>query len=140
MDSKWEQVVISWMNKKPVEYQIEPDGTTEIVARDDFQIIELEKLLLDQAIIPKFICGNDELYTLLLRRMQLQLMYSVSVPERCQGLNFSHRMNGRQLILGEIRDRIGRNMKELEHKTGVNIKHYWKLAETEKKSKEAKQL
>jgi hypothetical protein len=132
MASKWEQVVISWMNKKPVEYQIEPDDTTEVVARDDFQIVELEKLLLDKNIIPKYLCGNAELYTLLLRRMQLQLIYSVSVPERPMRCDFGYQMNGRNLIIGEIQNSIGKAMKELEHKTGVNLNHYWKIVSEEK--------
>jgi hypothetical protein len=44
MDPKWEQVLISWMSGKSVEYQIVPDGTTKVIARDDFQIVELEKI------------------------------------------------------------------------------------------------
>jgi hypothetical protein len=123
MDSKWEQVVISWMNGKPVEYQIEPDGTTEVVARDDFQIIELEKLLLNKAIIPKFLCGNAELHTVLLRRMQLQLIYSVSVPQRPQSCTFSYRMNGRSMILSEIQCSLDKAMKELEHKTEILLEN-----------------
>jgi hypothetical protein len=67
MDSKWEQVLISWMSGKSVEYQLVPDGTTEVIPRDDFQIVELEKLLLDKGLIPKFLCGNNELYMVLLR-------------------------------------------------------------------------
>jgi hypothetical protein len=88
MEPKWTQVLISWMCGKSFEYQIVPDGTAEVIARDDFQITELEKLLLDKGFIPEYLCGNNELYMVLLRRMQLQLIYSVSVPQRIHHLIF----------------------------------------------------
>ena len=135
MDSKWEQVLISWMSGKSVEYQLVPDGTTEVIPRDDFQIVELEKLLLDKGLIPKFLCGNNELYMVLLRRMQLQLIYSVTVPQRVESPhNFSGLLNSRRLIRGEIRSGLDRATRELEHKTGVNLTCYWKIAENEKKA------
>ena len=64
--SKWEQVLVSWMNGKSVEFQIVPDGTTEVLPRDDFQIVELENLLVDQALIPAYLRGNNDLYIVLL--------------------------------------------------------------------------
>ena len=142
MDSKWEQVLISWMSGKSVEYQIVPDGTTEVIARDDFQIVELEKILLEQGLIPEFLCGNNDLYMVLLRRMQLQLMYSVSVPQRRDESlhNFGGLLNSRQQILGEIHSTFAKSVLHLEKKPGVNLAYYWKIAEKEKQAKEAKQV
>ena len=142
MDPKWEQVLISWMNGKSVEYQVVPDGTSEIIDRDDFQIVELEKLLLDRGLIPEFLCGNNDLYMVLLRRMQLQLIYSVSVPPRRDEpiRNFGGVLNSRRQILGEIQSSFDKSTLHLEKKPGINLAYYWKIAEKEKQSKEAKQV
>jgi hypothetical protein len=125
METKWEQVLVSWMNGKSVEFQVVPDGTTEVIPRDDFQIIELEKLLLDQALIPEFLCGNNDLYMVLLRRMQLQLIYSGSVPPRRDELTCTFAigglLNGRRQILNEIRSGLDKNMLHLEKKPGINL-------------------
>ena len=135
MDSKWEQVLISWMSGKSFEYQLVPDGTTEVIPRADFQIVELENLLLAQGLIPQFLCGNNELYVVLLLRMQLQLIYSVTVPQRVEGTcNFTGLLNSRRLLWGENRTRLDRATRELEHKTGINLACYWKIAENEKKA------
>jgi hypothetical protein len=135
MDSKWEQVLISWMSGKSVEYQLVPDGTTEVIPRADFQIVELENLLLAKGLIPKFLCGNNELYVVLLLRMQLQLIYSVTVPQRVEGTcSFAGLLNSRRLLRGENRARLDRATRELEHKTGINLDCYWKIAENEKKA------
>ena len=135
MDSKWEQVLISWMSGKSVEYQLVPDGTTEVIPRTDFQIVELENLLLAQGLIPKFLCGNNELYVVLLLRMQLQLIYSVTVPQRIEmGCNFTGLLNSSRLLRGENQARLNRATRELEHKTGINLNCYWKIAENEKKA------
>jgi hypothetical protein len=134
MDSKWEQVLISWMSGKSVEYQLVPDGTTEVIPRADFQIVELEKLLLDKGLIPKFLCSNNELYVVLLLRMQLQLLYSITVPQRVEGRNFTGPLNSKRLLRGEIQSRLDRATRELEHKTGINLSYYWKIAENEKKA------
>jgi hypothetical protein len=65
--------------------------------------------------------------------MQLQLIYSVSVPQRIQPLrNFSGLMNSRRMILNEIRCGLDKSIKELEHKTGISLAYYWKIAEKEK--------
>jgi hypothetical protein len=132
MDSKWEQVLISWMSGKSVEYQLVPDGTTEVIPRADFQIVELENLLLAQGLIPQFLCGNNELYVVLLLRMQLQLIYSVTVPQRIEGRVFTGLLNSRRLLRGENQTRLARATRELEHKTGINLACYWKIAENEK--------
>jgi hypothetical protein len=134
MDSKWEQVLISWMSGKSVEYQLVPDGTTEVIPRADFQIVELENLLLAQGLIPQFLCGNNELYVVLLLRMQLQLIYSVTVPQRIEGRVFTGLLNSRRLLRGENQTRLARATRELEHKTGINLACYWKIAENEKKA------
>ena len=65
--SKWEVVLISWMNGKSVEFQQVPDGTTEVNARDDFQIVDLEKMLFDRGLILEFLRGDDNLYNVLIR-------------------------------------------------------------------------
>ena len=142
MESKWEQVLVSWMNGKSVEFQIVPDGTTEVIPRDDFQIVELEKLLLDHALIPAFLCGNNDLYIVLLRRMQLQLMYSVTVPPRRDELTctFGGLLDCRRQIMREIQGTLDKSILHLEKKPGVNLAYYWKIPVKEKQLKEAKQL
>jgi hypothetical protein len=142
METKWEQVLVLWMNKKPVEFQVIPDGTTEVIPRDDFQITELEKLLLDQALIPEFLCRNNDFYIVLLRRMQLQLIYSVAVPPRRAELTctFGSLLNGRRQILHEIRGSLDKSILHLEKKTGVNLAYYWKIPVKEKQLKETKQV
>ena len=142
METKWEQVLVSWMNGKSVEFQVVPDGTTEVISRDDFQITELEKLLLDQALMPEFLCGNNDLYMVLLRRMQLQLMYSISVPPRRDETTctFGGLLNSRRQILNEIRSSLDKSMLHLEKKNGVNLAYYWKIPVKEKQMKEAKQV
>jgi hypothetical protein len=142
MASKWEQVLVSWMSGKSVEFQVVPDGTVEIGARDDFQIVELEKLLVDQAIIPAFLCGNNDLYIVLLRRMQLQLMYSVNVPPRRDELTctFGGRLDCRQQVVREIQGTLEKSILHLEKKTGVNLAYYWKIPVKEKQLREAKQV
>ena len=135
MDSKWEQVLISWMSGKSVKYHLVPDGTTEVIPRPDFQIVELENLLLAQGLIPQFLCGNNELYVVLLLRMQLQLIYSVTVPHRIEmGCNFTGLISSSRLLRGESQARLNRATRELEHKTGINLNCYWKIAENEKKA------
>ena len=142
MGSKWEQVLVSWMNEKSVEFQIVPDGTTEVIPRDDFQIVELEKLLLDQALIPAFLCGNNDLYMVLLRRMQLQIIYSVGVPPRRDELTctFGGLLDCRRQIMYEIRGTLDKSILHLEKKPGVNLAYYWKIPVKEKQLKEAKQV
>ena len=138
---KWEQVLVSWMNGKSVEFQIVPDGTTEIIPRDDFQIVELEKLLLDHALIPAFLCGNNDLYIVLLRRMQLQLMYCVSVPPRRESTcTFGGLLDSRRQLTHEIQGTLSKSILHLEKKTGVNLAYYWKIPVKEKQLKEAKQV
>ena len=141
MASKWEQILVSWMSGKSVEFQIVPDGTTEIIPRDDFQIVELEQLLLDQAIIPAFLCGNNDLYIVLLRRMQLQLMYSVNVPPRRElTCTFGGQIDCRRQVMREIQGTLDKSILHLEKKTGVNLAYYWKIPVKEKQLREAKQV
>jgi hypothetical protein len=130
------------MNGKSVEFQIVPDGTTEVIPRDDFQIVELEKLLLDHELIPAFLCGNSDLYIVLLRRMQLQLMYCVNVPPRRDETtcNFVGLLDGRRQLMHEIQGTLQKSILHLEKKTGVNLAYYWKIPVKEKQLKEAKQV
>jgi hypothetical protein len=105
------------MSGKSVEFQIVPDGTTEIIPRDDFQIVELEQLLVDQAIIPAFLCGNNDLYIVLLRRMQLQLMYSVNVPPRRElTCTFGGQIDCRRQVMREIQGTLDKSILHLEKK------------------------
>ena len=138
MESKWEQVLVSWMNGKSVEFQIVPDGTTEVIPRDDFQIVELEKLLLDHALIPAFLCGNNDLYIVLLRRMQLQLMYCVNVPPRRDETTctFGGLLDSRRQLMHEIQGTLQKSILHLEKKTGVNLDYYWKIPVKEKQLKQ----
>ena len=141
MASKWEQVLVSWMSKKSVEFQIIPDDTNEISPRYDFQIVELEQLLLDQALIPAFLCGNSDLHIVLLRRMQLQIMYSVSVPPRRElTCTFGGQLDCRQQVIREIEGTLALSITHLEKKNGVNLAYYWKIPVKEKQLKEAKQV
>jgi hypothetical protein len=128
------------MSGKSVEFQVVPDGTIEIEARDDFQIVELEQLLVDQALIPAFLCGNNDLHIVLLRRMQLQLMYSVNVPPRRDELTctFGGRLDSRQQIVREIQDTLDKSILHLEKKNGVNLTYYWRIPAKEKQLKEVK--
>jgi hypothetical protein len=124
-------------------WEIIPDGTTDVSPRDDFQIVELEQLLLDQALIPAFLRGNNDLYIVLLRRMQLQLqiMYSVSVPPRREmTCTFGGQIDCRQQVMREIEATLDKSILHLEKKPGVNLTYYWKIPVKEKQLKEAKEV
>ena len=82
--TKWEEVLISWMSGKSFEFVEPRDEIEEVKGREDWQIVDLEALLLKRGLIPEFVGGNDSLYDILLRRMQKQLLYSVNVPPRMQ--------------------------------------------------------
>jgi hypothetical protein len=140
--AKWEQVLVSWMNGKSLEFQIVPNGTTEVVPRDDFQIVELENLLVDHALIPAYLRGNNDLYIVLLRRMQLQLMYCVTVPPRRDEptCTFAGQIDCRRQLMREIQGTLDKSILHLEKKTGVNLAYYWKIPVREKQLKEAKQV
>jgi hypothetical protein len=138
--SKWEVVLISWMNGKSVKFQQVPDGTTEVNARDDFQIVDLEKMLFDRGLILEFLRGDDNLYNVLIRRMQLQFIYSVAVPQRVQmGCTFGGVMNCRRMLLHDIFNGLDKSKRHLEKKNGVNLDYYYKMSESTKRSEEAKQ-
>ena len=73
--------------------------------------------------------------------MQLQLIYSVSVPQRREPIrNFVGLLNSKRQILGEIQCSFDKSVLHLEKNPGVNLAYYWKIAEKEKQSKEVKQV
>ena len=97
--TKWEEVLISWMSGKSFEFVEPRDEIEEVKGREDWQIVDLEALLLKRGLIPEFVCGNDSLYDILLRRMQKQLLYSVNVPPRVQtSTTFEGLMNCRRML------------------------------------------
>ena len=101
--TKWEEVLISWMSGKSFEFVEPRDEIEEVKGREDWQIVDLEALLLKRGLIPEFVCGNDSLYDILLRRMQKQLVYSVNVPPRVQtSMTFGSLMNCRRMLLQDV--------------------------------------
>jgi hypothetical protein len=101
--TKWEEVLISWMSGKSFEFVEPRDEIEEVKGREDWQIVDLEALLLKRGLIPEFVCGNDSLYDILLRRMQKQLLYSVNVPPQVQtSMTFGGLMNCRRMLLQDV--------------------------------------
>ena len=101
--TKWEEVLISWMSGKSFEFVEPRDEIEEVKGREDWQIFDLEALLLKRGLIPEFVGGNDSLYDILLRRMQKQLLYSVNVPPRVQtSMTFGGLMNCRRMLLQDV--------------------------------------
>jgi hypothetical protein len=50
--TKWEEVLISWMSGKSFEFVEPRDEIEEVKGREDWQIVDLEALLLKRGLIP----------------------------------------------------------------------------------------
>ena len=137
--TKWEEVLISWMSGKSFEFVEPRDEIEEVKGREDWQIVDLEALLLKRGLIPEFVCGNDSLYDILLRRMQKQLLYSVNVPPRVQtSMTFGGLMNCRRMLLQDVDNGLQISKRSFEKKTGVNLDHYYKMAQTKEQIQKRK--
>jgi hypothetical protein len=63
--------------------------------------------------------------------MQKQLLYSVNVPPRVQtSMTFGGLMNCRQMLLQDVDNGLLKSKRSFEKKTGVNLDHYYKMAQT----------
>ena len=134
-----EEVLISWMSGKSFEFVEPRDEIEEVKGREDWQIVDLEALLLKRGLIPEFVCGNDSLYDILLRRMQKQLLYSVNVPPRVQtSMTFGGLMNCRRMLLQDVDNDLQKIKRSFEKKTGVNLDHYYKMAQTKEQIQKRK--
>ena len=137
--TKWEEVLISWMSGKSFEFVEPRDEIEEVKGREDWQIVDLEALLLKRGLIPEFVCGNDSLYDILLRRMQKQLLYSVNVPPRVQtSMTFGGLMNCRRMLLQDVDNGLQKSKRSFDKKTGVNLDHYYKMAQTKEQTQKRK--
>jgi hypothetical protein len=128
--AKWEDVVISWMCGKSFELEENDSGIGLPKEREEWQIVDLENILLKRELIPEFVCGDDALYDILMRRMQAQLILCVGVPERQQPPDFGYLMNCKKMLVHEILADVAKRKEKFEKKTGVNLDHYHKLVST----------
>ena len=137
--TKWKEVLISWMSGKSFEFVEPRDEIEEVKGQEDWQIVDLEALLLKRGLIPEFVCRNDSLYDILLRRMQKQLLYSVNVPPRVQtSMTFGGLMNCRRMLLQDVDNGLQKSKRSFEKKTGVNLDHYYKMAQTKEQIQKRK--
>ena len=114
-------VLILWMSGKSFEFVESRDEIEEVKGREDWQIVDLEALLLKRGLIPEFVCGNDSLYDILLRQMQKQLLYSVNEPPQVQtSMTFGGLMNCRRMLLQAV-DNGCRKVSEVSRKKLVLI-------------------
>jgi hypothetical protein len=138
--SKWEEVVISWMCGKSFELDENESRIGLPKEKEEWQIVDLEQILLKRELIPEFICGDDAFYDILIRRMQCQLILCVGVPERPQmGMGFGHVANCKSMLVHEILADVHKRKEAFEKKTGVNLDHYYRLALTKKRGEKRKQ-
>ena len=127
--ANWEDVVISWMCGKSFELEENDSGIGLPKEREEWQIVDLENILLKRELIPEFVRGDDALYDILMRRMQAQLILCAGVPERQQVPNFAYLMNCKMLVHKILAD-VAKRKEKFEKKTGVNLDHYHKLVAT----------
>ena len=111
----------------------------EKVVQDEWKITELEEILLKRGLIPEFVRGDDALYDILLRQMLTQLVWSVEVPKRPQGPTFAYLSNCKQMLEDELYGNVADRTRKFEMKTGVNLDHYYRLANTKMSGEKRKQ-
>ncbi|CAB3998682.1 Hypothetical predicted protein [Paramuricea clavata] len=138
--AKWEEVVVLWMCGKSFELEEDNDNGCRLSKeKEEWQIVDLENILLKHEFFPDFICGDDAFYDILLRRMLAQLVLCVGVLERPQLGNFAHLSNCKTMLVHEILADVHKRKEQFEKKTGVNLDHYYRLAVTKKRGEKRKQ-
>jgi hypothetical protein len=129
---KWEECLVSWLGGRSFGFKNE-DAKIEIV--------DLEKLLFDKGLIPDFILGSDFFYSILLHRIQIEMVQCFKVPRRTEstraafgGVAFVGTMNCSRMMLNSLGDKFHKLLLQFERDTGVNLEHWHQLEKTRKDS------